>query len=54
MLEFGEEFVKKWFLRLTRDWLVTIELLNKPREKHILEFEESMTGCISRVTRDSG
>ena len=52
--EFGEESVRKWFSRLVRNWLVIVDPWNKPREKHMLKFEESMTSWISRITRDSG
>ena len=52
--EFDEESMKKWFSWLTRDWLMTTDQQNKPREKHMLKFEESMTGWILWVTHGSG
>ena len=53
MWEFGEELVKKWISRLASDCLVIADPRNKPYEKHMLEFEESMTGWISWLIRDS-
>ena len=41
------------FWDLTRDWLMTADLRNKPREKHTMEFEESLIAWILRVTYDS-
>ena len=36
------------------DLLMTTDPRNKPHDKHMLEFEESLTGWISWVIRDSG
>ena len=39
---------------LACDWLVSANMQNKLSEKHMLKFEESLTGWISQVTRDLG
>ena len=39
---------------LAHDWLAIANLQNRPREKHMLEFEESLTGWILQVIRYSG
>ena len=46
--------MKIWISQLARDWLAIVDLRNRPREKHILEFEESLIGWILRVIRDLG
>ena len=53
MWEFGKELVKMRISRLTRNWLAIADPRNRPHEKHRLEFEESLTGWISWVIRDS-
>ena len=45
--------MKKWISQLACHCLATNDPRNKPCEKHMLEFEKSMTGWISRVIRDS-
>ena len=39
--------------RLACDWLMSANPQNRLHEKHMLEFEESLTGWISRVIRNS-
>ena len=49
-----ESLVKNLWRWGFRDWLTTADLRNKLREKHMLEFEESLTGWILQVIRYSG
>ena len=54
MWEFGEELVKIWILQLACNWLAIADPRNRPSEKHMLEFKESLIGWISQVIHDSG
>ena len=49
MCEIGEDSVKMKNSRLTHE----CQLAKKPHEKYILEFEEFLSGWISRVIHES-